>query len=302
MTFRVMLAPQEDPLSYPDFFKDLKKCYPLSVSAKYDGIRGVIRDGVALSRTSKPLPSQQIKKEFTHLPKLDGEFIEGNPTDIDTYNRTQSHVMSKNKPGDMHYYVFDVTYEEEQFTGFEERLDIAKYFVEEAKMPKLHLIEHELVRNEDDLLEFEQRQLALGFEGIMMRDPTGRYKHGRGTFKEGLIYKLKRFKDAEAVVICLEERMQNTNVQERDERGYAKRSSAQAGMVPAGTTGKFIVSFEGQELPVAPGSFTHAQLQEFWDNPKLVVGKILKFRYFAYGVKDKPRFPRASGLRDPMDM
>ena len=304
MPFRVMLAPQEDPLSRPDFFKHLKKFYPLLGSPKYDGIRGAFRDRTALSRTSKPLPSLQVKREFGHLPRLDGEFIIGDPTAIDVYNKTQSHVMSRNKPGDLHYYVFDVTDEEVQFEFFEERLNIAKFFTEEAAKttPNLHFIEHKLLLNEDDLLAYEKEQLELGFEGIMMRDRTGYYKHGRGTFNEGLIFKLKRFKDAEGIVIGLEERMTNTNEQTRDERDYAKRSSAKAGMVPAGTTGKFIVSFEGMELPVAPGNFTHAQLQEIWDNPKIAVGRYLKFRYFAYGVKDKPRFPRACGWRDLIDM
>jgi hypothetical protein len=34
----------------------------------------------------------------------------------------------------------------------------------------------------------------------MLRDPVGRYKMGRGTFREGLIYKLKRFRQIDTIL------------------------------------------------------------------------------------------------------
>jgi DNA ligase OB-like domain len=66
--------------------------------------------------------------------------------------------------------------------------------------------------------------------------------------------------------------------------------------------GKFIVFFNGIEIEVAPGAFTHAERKEIWDNQFKYKGEYLKFRHFAHGVKDKPRFPRAIGFRDVIDM
>ena len=94
----------------------------------------------------------------------------------------------------------------------------------------------------------------------MMRDPVGRYKLGRGTFKEGLIYKLKRFADDEAVIIGFKEQMTNNNILEKDELGYAKRSIFKENMIPAGTLGNFIVDWRELELDIAPGNFDHVAL------------------------------------------
>ena len=233
--FKPMLAPGEDPMSFPDYFKKLR--YPLLCSPKYDGIRCVVRNGVCISRSGKILPSKQVQKEFSRLEYFDGELIEGNPTDFDVYNRTQSHVMSEDKPGDIKFIVFDYTKDDTLHLPYyirEEMIEIPK----EAK--NVFKIQQTLIEDINGLLNYEREILELGFEGIMMRDPVGRYKLGRGTFKEGLIYKLKRFADDEAVIIGFKEQMMNNNILEKDELGYAKRSTAKENMIPAGTLGNFI--------------------------------------------------------------
>jgi hypothetical protein len=58
---------------------------------------------------------------------------------------------------------------------------------------------------------YEELKLAKGFEGIMLRDPTRRYKHGRSTLKEGGLAAIKRFVDAEAVIVDSYEQQENTN-------------------------------------------------------------------------------------------
>ena len=55
MPFKPMLAPREEPASFPDYWKLLQ--YPLEVSPKLDGIRGATRAPTIVSRTCKPLPS-----------------------------------------------------------------------------------------------------------------------------------------------------------------------------------------------------------------------------------------------------
>jgi DNA ligase-1 len=298
--FKPMLAPGEDPKSFPDYFKKLK--YPLLASAKYDGIRCVVKSGHCLSRSGKILPSLQVQEEFSHLKDLDGELIEGNPTDHDVYNRTQSHVMSEDKPGNLTFYVFDYTHEDFLQKPFYERLEEVEKILKLYDMQSVKIVPHENIENYEELIAFENKCLELGFEGIMMRDPLGYYKNGRGTFREGLIYKLKRFEDSEGVIVGLEEQMTNNNTLEKDELGYAKRSYAKDGMVPSGTLGNFKVVWNEMYLDIAPGSFNHEQRQKIWNNPSRYIGKLLKFRYFNHGIKDKPRFPRAVGFRDEMDL
>jgi DNA ligase-1 len=169
-------------------------------------------------------------------------------------------------------------------------------------VPSYHYVEHCHIENEAQLLEFEDVCLKRGFEGIMMRSPVGHYKCNRGTFKEGLIYKLKRFEDAEAIVVNIYERMINNNIAGEDSFGNTKRSHHQANKTSAGMAGGFIVNYMGMDLDVAPGSFKHPELKDIWDNKEKYLGKFLKFRFMSYGMKDKPRFIRAIGWRDKIDM
>jgi DNA ligase-1 len=302
--FRPMLAPREDPLSYPNFFRKLP--YPLFGSPKYDGIRNVVKGLRCMSRTATPLPSRQVQTLFSGFEDMDGELIEGLPTDPDVYNRTQSHVMSFNKPGDLRFFVFDYTPSHLLKAPFTERLmhleDALVSHVGDEAFGRVHLVEQTCLEDEEALLRYETKQLRLGFEGIMLKAPGGPYKQGRATFLQGLVYKLKRFTDDEAVITGLEERMTNCNLLEFDALGYAKRSQSREGLVPANTLGRFVADWRGEEIVIATGSFKQDQCKEIWVNPRKYVGKTLKFRYFDHGVKNLPRFPRAVGFRDPIDM
>ena len=296
--FKPMLAPHEDPIGYPKFFEDLR--YPLVCSPKYDGVRCIVKGGIPLSRTGKELPSKQIKELFDKFEHFDGELIVGEPTDFNVYNRTQSHVMSKSKPdADLRFYVFDYTHPDWLDAPFLERYG---YMQEMADFAPAILVEQHYITNKKTLLEYEEEMLEAGFEGIMMKASNGHYKQGRGTYKQGLIYKLKRFRDDEGLILDFVQGKSNQNTKERDELGYAKRSTAKAGMVLTETLGKFIVLFDNMEIEVAPGAFTHAERTYIWKHKEAFRNRYLKFRHFAHGVKDMPRFPRAIGLRDIIDM
>jgi DNA ligase-1 len=305
LAFKPLLAPNNDPLKDPDFFKKIR--YPLLCSPKFDGIRCIVRGGKCVSRKLIDLPSVYVQAAFGNCEHLDGEVIVGNPTDSDVYNRTQSHVMSDDKfHNDFRFYVFD--YADEKLCEMEfyvrlEKADMAiKVFELDDMSGTLHIVDHEYIECYEQLIDYEVSQLALGYEGIMMRDPIGRYKHNRSTFNEGILLKLKRFQDDEAIIIDFEEQLTNTNVDVRDNLGNAKRSTNQENMIPAGTLGMFICDYNGTEIRVAPGSFTHAERQVIWDKREQFRYKTLKFRFMSYGVKDLPRFPRAVGFRDDIDL
>jgi DNA ligase-1 len=303
--FKPLLAPRDCPESKPGFLQNLP--YPLYVSPKYDGIRALPKEGSVKSRSYKDLPSWQVQDLFSPFQDLDGEIIVGNPMDFDVYNRTQSHVMSFDKPADnISMFAFDWTREGAANIPFEERLQETRRLVDNynltARKGLLVAVPHKIAENLGELLEIENEWVGLGFEGVMMRGRRGRYKHGRATYNEGIIYKLKRFIDDEGVIEGFEEAMINMNELTEDELGYAKRSDHQENKVPAGRVGKFWVRYQGERISVAPGNFTHAELIHIWNNRSKYAGKILKFRYFGHGVKNLPRHPRAIGFRDKMDM
>ena len=98
------------------------------------------------------------------------------------------------------------------------------------------------IRDAAQLAAYEEDCLAEGYEGVMIRTPDSPYKCGRSTEREGWLLKIKRFEDAEAVVLETYEGMSNHNEAQRDAFGRTKRSSAQAGKVGRGELGGFVVS------------------------------------------------------------
>jgi DNA ligase-1 len=299
-----MLCPNTDPLRDPDYFKNLR--FPLLCSVKLDGIRCIVKDNACKSRSYIDLPSKYVQNLFSGFAELDGEIIVGNESDFDVYNRTQSFVMSEDKPTpDFQFRVFDCADLSLADKPFYERFEAARFLVDDYKkeypFSNVTIVEHQLCRDLDELLFYEEVVLKQGYEGLIMRAPFGRYKHGRGTFKEGLIYKLKRFQDDEAVVVGFGEQLENMNLDVRSNLGMAKRSTMKSGMVSAGTMGKILADYKGQLLEIAPGCMKHDERLHVWQNHEDYYGKILKFRHFTHGVKEMPRFPRFVGWRDPID-
>ena len=300
MIKRPMLACKESPSTYKEFFKELR--FPLMLSPKLDGIRAVVQKGIVNSKTMKPIRSYQVQDTLSFAEHCDGELTIGEPTNPRCINLCQSHIMSFDKPHeDLRFYIFD--WIEKTDLPFYQRLERAEKFARCApEMSNIISVPHITVEHCDDLLAFEDSCLRANYEGIMMRDPLAHYKEGRSTWREGFLYKLKRFSDAEGRVVGFEERMINTNTQERNELGYAKRSKASEGLMPSGLLGKFIVEYEESTITVATGKFTADDLKYIWENREVFLGKFLKFRHFQYGAKDAPRFASAITFRSEEDM
>ena len=121
-------------------------------------------------------------------------------------------------------------------------------------------------------MKYYERCLMEGHEGCMLRRLDGPYKHGRSTLKEQTLIKMKPVEDAEAIIIGFEEMLTNTNLLERNNLGHAKRGKSQAGMIPAGTLGKFLVRgvggiFDNKEFAIGTGrGLTHELRSIVWKN------------------------------------
>jgi DNA ligase-1 len=160
----------------------------------------------------------------------------------------------------------------------------------------------DLVNSYEALLKTEAKYLAEGFEGIMLRDPSAPYKFGRATLKQGNLIKLKRFDDAEALILGFQELMENQNEDVKDSFGLAKRGSSKEGKVGKGTLGALEVEcltgpFKGKQFCIGTG-FDQATRQEIWDNRTQWVGKTITFKYQTIGSVDAPRFPVFKAIRE----
>jgi len=290
------------PLLSATFKHDMERKFPYISSPKLDGIRCVIKDGVALSRTLKPIPNKHIQSILGNhrLDGLDGEIIVGDPTDDDCFRNTTKVVMSHDKVEDFTYFVFDHT---EIDKSFDYRFSEAYKQCCESGIVQVRALNHACVWSEEELIERENEFVAQGYEGLMLRDLQGRYKYGRSTLKEQILIKVKRFTDSDAIVLGYEEQERNENEKVINELGNSKRSSHNAGKTKSGTLGALIVKdfHTGVEFNIGTG-LSASERQYIWDNQNYYLGQILKYKFFPVGVKDKPRHPVFLAWRSPMDM
>lgn len=278
--------------------------YPVYASPKLDGIRCSIVDGRALSRTLKQIPNKHIFNQLSqpHFNGLDGELIVGSPTSKTCYNESVSGVMRHEGEPAYTYYVFD-WHDIPEATYRHRRDCLLGAFGRWNKDSQICLLEQNLLHNEAEMLAYEAEKVAEGYEGIILRHPESPYKFGRSTVKEGYLLKVKRFEDSEAVIIGFDEEMFNGNEAEVNELGRTKRSTAAAGLVGKGTLGAFIVRdvVSGIEFSIGTG-LTALQRADFWDRRERLVGGLVKYKFFAVGVKIAPRHPVFMGFRDKKDL
>jgi DNA ligase 1 len=278
--------------------------YPLLVSPKLDGIRALRYNGQLVSRTLKPIPSQQAQRITMHLPEgIDGELIVGDPWQ-DPYLRTVSAVMKRSEVvalPDLRFYIFD------NFLAPGGFYDRHKSLPDHTE--SIRVVPHTFVRTPEELLEMEQQFLNQGYEGLMIRSTNGPYKFGRATAKQGYLLKLKRFRDSEAVVLSCYERMHNANEAETNALGRTERSTKKDGLEQTGMLGGFHVrdvnkesEFYGVEFDVSSSTIPMLELGPMWKQRKNHEGKILVYKYFPTGSKDRPRFPTFKCWRPAIEL
>lgn len=292
-----MLAARADNLA------DLK--YPLLVSPKLDGIRVVIKEGVVLSRSLKAIPNSSVQEVFGKyaFDNLDGEIIAGPPTAPNVFNRTTRFVMKADaREEEWALYAFDYIVPTTFANRYKDLGTFANLMTRSTRNIPLRVVEQREVANASEAMALYQQYMEEGYEGIMLRKPESPYKHGRSTLREAALIKYKAFLDDEAEVVGAVELMHNDNVATKDNLGHTKRSSAKAGKRGANMLGTLVVRTPRfAEFELGTG-FTETERIDFWRDRALLIGKIVKFKYFEPGTIDKPRFPVFLGFRDERDM
>jgi DNA ligase 1 len=188
-----MLAGKATDEQIEKLFESKSEMY---ASPKLDGIRCMIQDGEALSRSLKPIRNEFIQSILGNemFDGLDGEIISGDPTADDVYRITTGNVMRATGKPDFTFWVFDTFLHPYPYTGRQHEI----YRIDPTGIhPNIKILPTVSVFNMKELQVYEQRCLGQGYEGVILRDPNGAYKHGRSTAKEGGLIKVKRFTDSE---------------------------------------------------------------------------------------------------------
>lgn len=307
--FQPMLAARE--------FPDLDKLqYPLLASAKYNGIRILMRGGKPVTRKLLDVPNKSIRARMSEFGKdlegLDGEIIVGDPCAADVLNITSSAVMSHEGEPEFTYFVFD--WHNKGEVPFHERVKLLHGLTVPVFGPpwdfetragfKIENVQQHLIQNKAELLQLEELYVPQGYEGLVLRSLERPYKFGRSTAKEGGMQKMKRFEDDEGEILAVVEMMHNSNEAKKDEIGNTKRSTAQDGMVPMDTLGAFTLRDKtGAVFNVGTGpGLTMKERARLWAIRDTLPGQIGKFSHFPVGRKDAPLLPKWLGIRHPSDI
>lgn len=283
--------------------------FPVVAFPKLDGVRCLAVDNKPMSRALKVFPNKRVQEFFAELQLngYDGELIYGAPNVNDVLSKTITAVMKEDYQHTLplDYYVFDMW--NTPSVPWTQRWESAYFSTMECYSDAFRILplSGTNIHSHEELEVYERSVTEDGYEGVMIRDPNAPYKYGRSTVREGYLLKIKRFEDAEAVIIGYEEEMENTNEAVVDNLGHLKRSSHKAGKVGKGRLGKWIVrgidEFDGLEFKVGSG-LTDQMATEFWSKRDEMIGNIITYKYFATGVKDLPRHPVFKSVRPAIDM
>tara|TARA_R110000851_G_scaffold16046_3_gene52560 strand:+ start:9197 stop:10261 length:1065 start_codon:yes stop_codon:yes gene_type:complete len=297
------------------------KKLPLLGQLKYDGIRVFVKGGYAYTRSLKLVRSAEIqswvRNNSDFLEGLDGEIICGDPRAEGCFQRTSSFVMSYDKTDDFTFYVFDKWDEPDTF---EKRFAVVEEICGQFIMtdnPIAEAAETRQLETMEDVNKFHDEMISQGQEGIILRDPHAYYKFGRGSPVKCECIKMKEggWLDTEALIIGFNEEFENTNEATLDELGHTQRSGHKENLIGKETLGSFNIKgtfpddellskrLRGEKYETRCGSGLDEEFRRnAWMNRPHFMGKIVKFKFFTVGIKDKPRFPIFLGIRDPDDM
>jgi DNA ligase 1 len=230
------------------------------LSVKVDGIRAFWDGKQFLTRNGHKLFAPSWFTVGLPLEPLDGELWIA----VRSFQRTVSIVKRQDESilwNEVRFVIFDAPAEEQPF---EKRLKWIDTIMEVCRPPFAVPHPHVICEGREHLESELDRVTSVGGEGLMLRQSGSAYEAGRSK----TLLKVKRFRDAEAIVIG-------------HEPGTGRHS---------GRMGALLVEMaNGVQFAVGTG-FTDAQREE-----PAPIGSEITFRYFDLSDSGVPRF--ASFLR-----
>lgn len=310
MKFKPMLACDwhEEKLKFPCF-----------VQPKIDGVHAVFPEGEVLSRKLTKFANEHVSSVWANakFKGLCGEFTtrDSSPWDADLCRKTTSALNTIAGCPEMKLWAFDYVTPETKELPYTTRLGLLHQFVESSSFDNIEVVPTLVVHSMTGLLAFEQECLNRGYEGVIVRDPDAGYKYGRCGKTHAGVWRIKRFIQEEMVVTAVIEGNHNENEATKDSLGRTKRSTHKENMVGNGMVGALVGTllkdivcpFTGQVLlkaglsvNVSAGGMTIQERKDYFLNQSKILGKIVSFKMFPKGVKDKPRFGTFAYIREDL--
>jgi DNA ligase 1 len=296
------------PMLAEDFVES-KLRFPLCAQPKIDGVRGINFHGAFVGRSLRPHANQFTTRFYSQLELslLDGEVAAAHECDPSLCRKTVSALNTiAGEPFTLWWLFDDLRSPRKPYVERYHDMCDRVTALQKANWlfaGHLRIVPSFLVSNMDELASHEAKWLEQGYEGVIIRDPHGLYKEGRSTPREGGLLRIKRFTEEDATVLAVQEGQVNLNPATVNALGRTERSTHQENMVPNGMVGALLCKCHktDKEIVVSAGAMTHDERKMYFDQPHLIVGKVIKYKSFMKGVKDLPRFPNFVSLRMASD-
>lgn len=249
--------------------------FPCYVQPKLDGTRAVGMPGKGIfSRLRKTFPHMgHILGELAQLPEdliLDGELYTNELTFQEIVGLVKKETL---KAGDaekqlkIKYHVYDLI----ASRPYEARKGMLEALFASRRFQHLVLVPTSRCESEAQMKQQHNAYVADGFEGIMLRAPSGDYKHSRSAD----LLKYKEFFDAEYEVV-----------------GFKEGEGQEKGCVLW-----MCRTEEGRTFHCRPRG-TRESRMELFQNGSEYVGKKLTIRFQELTDEGLPRFPVGIAFRD----
>lgn len=297
-----------------DDYVDEHLKFPVGVQPKIDGVRGLNVWGRFVGRSLKTHANKHVTAFYSrpNFSGLDGEMIVGiDPTLPRLCNLTAAALSTIEGSQEMSWWLFDWLVGNNIYLPYLERYRALKKMLPELQhqnpLHNLQLVPMYVVHSLEELKLKEAEFLAKGYEGIIIRDLQGKYKHGRSTVREGGFLRGKPWIDWEFVVTGFEEGKTNLNEATINFLGLTERSSHKANLVHNGKIGVLLGRaitgpYKDTDVRVNTGKLTDEELTYWFQHSTELIGKIGKAKSLKVGVKEKPRYAQWHAWRSLEDM
>lgn len=304
--------------------------YPVLASYKLDGIRCLFIKGEMLSCSLKQIVNKQLMEKFASLieyskenncifdgeiysPKIPFSLISSCVMTIDHNDKKavktwlekcEEHevdISREEAVNSLKFHVFDCVQNDNFDTSFKDRLKNVERFLDDWNK-LVEILIHVYINSKQEVDDYFEKALEYGLEGLILRDSKGRYKCGRATLKQGLIYKVKPYITFDAKIIEVEQGTKvNPNAKKKiNELGRSVTSKKKGDRIPIERAKAFVVKYKDKTVSVVL-KMTHKQKDEVWANKESYIGKMIEYKGMLVGAKDVPRHPTFVRFREDKD-
>ena len=262
-------------LATPISLKHLSKWPYIMAQPKLDGIRCTAHftpDNRVVLNTSSGITIETVPHINTalavSLPRtyhtdlvLDGELVARD------FSETISIIKRNNLHTDfshVRYKVFDIINDQPQTDRIDQLLRIACML----RGPYVQNVSTSILHDYDEVVGLENRYVAAGYEGIILRNPTAVYQSKRTTD----LMKHKPMKQDVYMIVGYN--------QELDIHGTPKQA-----------LGSFVCTGQGNKLFSVGSGLTQDQRATYWAYREKMIGKYVVVSYQQLTADSRPRFP-----------